>query len=266
MEPIRYVERKDEPNREAWKQMVEKSLAQIQQGTLGKVVLARKTTLLLEKTPDPFRITAHLAQKAEGAALFCLEMEQGTLLGASPERLFCREGKTITVEALAGTRRKGTPFSEKDHREFGFVQRYLNASTICDSWTFSPLRMHQTTNVQHLSSQGSGQLRHGISDLEILTSLHPTPALSGTPSKAAFDWIQSAEPFKRGFYGGSILWSTEQEADSIVCIRSCFLQGNMAILYVGAGIVAGSKEEAEWEELDAKLSLYHGVYTARRKV
>jgi menaquinone-specific isochorismate synthase len=239
--------------------MVEDALCQIELGFLQKVVLARKTTFFLKETPDPLRIIASLETKTEGAALFCIQRKKTAFLGASPERLFRREGKNLFLDALAGTRKKGEEFSSKEVREFQFVKDYLRQSNLCEQMNFSPMRVHQTANVQHLYAQGTGILNPNISDLHIVQALHPTPALCGVPQNKSFAWIGSHEPFRRGLYGALLGWSREEDADSIICIRCCMIEKGKIHFYTGAGIVAGSDADAEWEELETKLSLYEEI-------
>lgn len=263
-DPIEVLSRVDEPNREKWLKMVEKSLWMIDQNILQKVVLARRTTFTLNEAPDPLRIAAALEKRAQGAALFCLELGKIAFLGASPERLFRREKNTLYVDALAGTKKKGEEFSEKETREFQFVEDYLRNSTLCNELEFTPLQIHQTANVQHLYTKGKGILKPGISDWEILKTLHPTPALCGVPQRKALDWIKSQEPFLRGLYGGVIGWNTEEEADTTVCIRCCLIEGTKVHFYTGLGIVDGSDPEHEWKELEMKLALYEGIFPCIR--
>lgn len=262
------------PSREKWIEVVEKALALIQRKELDKVVLARLCTLELKNTPDPFAIAAALQKKAQGAFVFCLPLGNETFLGATPERLFARRGRTILSEAVAGTRRRGKTLEEdqqlqrellasaKDLREFTPVQAHLqNAlSPLCVAPpTFSPVTVHQTQNVQHLYSQCTATLKDGVTDEEILAHLHPTPALCGTPKQKAFSLIRELEPFERGLYGGVIGWTTPDASEWVVAIRSCLLRGKTATLFSGTGIVEGSDPEEEWEELNQKLKLYDGI-------
>ena len=258
-----------------WIQGVEKALDLIRRKELEKVVLARTCTLELETAPDPFAIAAALKAKAQGAFVFCVQSENEAFLGATPERLFVRNHREILSEAIAGTRTRGKTkaedeslgaqllSSEKDLREFSPVQVYLkNAlSPLCiASPTFTPISIHQTQNVQHLYSKCSGKLKAVATDEEILQSLHPTPALCGTPKDKAFSVIRELEPFERGLYGGAIGWSTPEASEWIVGIRSCLIKGKTATLYSGTGIVEGSDPEEEWDELNQKLKLYDGIF------
>ncbi len=269
--PIPVLQRIDSPNRDDWCKLVEHALQAIEKGSLQKVVLARETTLILSQAPDPFAITAALP--SAGAALFCAKLsDTHSILGASPERILRRSQNAICTEALAATRKKGQSpecffHSDKARREFQFVEDYC-AETLkpyCEeSVVFTPLQIHSTHTVDHLKTIGSALLSPTISERQALQALHPTPALCGTPKQAALDWICAHEPFHRKFYGGYIGWSTPDQSDWMVVIRCCELNGNIAKLYTGTGIVAGSDPADEWDELEAKLSLYKDIFLWKR--
>lgn len=262
------------PSKELWIEGIEKSLQMIRENKLQKVVLARCLTLELAEIPDPFAVVSALKERSQGAFLFCLQTPHFAFLGASPERLFSRQGRQIQSEALAGTRKRGeTPeederlkqellSSPKDIREFAFVQTYLKEclDPLCEKIEFSPLTIHPTKTVQHIYSPCKGLLKEGISDELLLKTLHPTPALCGSPKKKAFDLILEIEPFERGLYGGAIGWRTCDASEWIVGIRSCFIVGKTVKLYTGTGIVEGSDPLEEWNELDQKLKLYDGIF------
>lgn len=263
------------PSFSDWSQGIDKALDLIRQKNLGKVVLGRICTLELDEIPDPFSIASALKQKAQGAFVFCAQTEGLCFLGASPERLFSREGKKLISEAIAGTRPRGKNeridnqlkrelmHSLKDLREFTPVQEYLQKalSPLCQSaLNFTPISIHQTRNVQHLYSRCTGLLKDQMSDEEILKSLHPTPALCGTPTNKALSLIRELEPFEREFFGGVIGWSTPKHSEWIVGIRSCVIKGSTATLFSGTGIVEGSNPKDEWEELNEKIKLYDGIF------
>jgi len=262
------------PDRKTWIEKVEKALSLINRKELQKVVLARVCILELDHAPDPFAIASSLKQKAEGAFVFCLQSKTDAFLGATPERLFARKERAIISEAVAGTRRRGKTVEEdemlqkellsssKDLLEFSPVQLHLQnvLSPLCThSVSFTPISIHKTKNVQHLYTQCTGTLKNSVKDHDIITSLHPTPALCGTPRHKAFSLIQELEPFDRGLYGGVIGWSTPEASEWIVGIRSCLLRGKTATLFSGTGIVEGSNPETEWDELNQKLKLYDGI-------
>lgn len=262
------------PTKEEWFEKVEKALDLIHRKELQKVVLARTCTLELETAIDPFALAAALKNKAQGAFVYCFESKGEAFLGATPERLFKRTGKTIYSEALAGTRPRGKNpredeklqkqllTSAKDLREFSYIPDYLQSvlSPLCTTpLRFTPISVHQTQNVQHLYSRCSGTIKEMMTDEQILAHLHPTPALCGVPKHKALSTIRELEPFDRGLYGGALGWTTGEESEWIVAIRSCLLQGKMATLFSGTGIVEGSNPEHEWDELNQKLRLYDGI-------
>lgn len=271
----RVLKREFSFGKEAWMQAVKQALELIEAGEIEKVVLARACRLELDEAPDPFAVTAALKEVAEGAFIFCSQWEDKAFLGASPERLFAREGRLVWSEAVAGTRhrtlcphedarlREELLNSSKDLSEFIPVQRYLETSLtpLCQNKIqFSKTCIHKTANVQHLYSQCSAALRDGITDETILFALHPTPALCGVPKENARKLIQKLEPFDRGLYGGIIGWSSPDRSEWTVGIRSCFLEGKVATLYSGTGIVKGSDGEKEWEELNHKIKLYDAIF------
>lgn len=271
---VRVLKKTYLPDYPTWKKNVETTLSLIRQKELQKVVLARACILELETAPDPFALTAAL--NAQGAYLFCIQSETESFFGASPERLFSREKNRLFTEAVAGTRPRGKTAEEdaslknellssaKDLSEISPVQLYIqNAlSPLClHPPLFTPLSIHQTPTVQHLYSRSSALLREPPSDEALISALHPTPALCGTPKQKAHSLISELEPFARGFYGGVIGWSTPDASEWIVGIRSCLLQGKRAILYSGTGIVEGSNPEKEWEELNEKTKLYNNIFT-----
>lgn len=266
---IRVVKRTFLPTKEQWMRNVEIALDLIRQNGVQKVVLARAFILELAAAPDPFAVTSALQKKAQNAHVFCLESEGEAFLGATPERLFTRSGLQIISEAVAGTCRRGIDradderlmneliTSEKDIREHAFVQEHL--AKVFPTTSFTPRTVHQTHNVQHLYSRCSTTLAQPLSDLDLVSLLHPTPALCGAPKKAALAAIAQLEPFERGLYGGVIGWTTPEASDWVVAIRSCLLRGKTATLFSGAGIVEGSNPEEEWDELNQKLTLYDGI-------
>lgn len=269
----RVFKKKYLPDYPTWKKNVEKALTLIRKKELQKIVLGRTCILELDQEPDPFALTASLNDG--GAFLFCLQGAEESFFGASPERLFCRNHRQILTESLAGTRRRGNHLeedlllkkelllSQKDHSEMIPVQAYIqkNLSPFCsDPIVFSPLSIHETPTVQHLYSSAQATLNPSVGDEEILSSLHPTPALSGVPKEKAQALIAELEPFPRGLYGGIIGWSTLEHSEWIVAIRSCLLRGKKAILYSGTGIVEESDPEKEWEELEHKVKLFHRTF------
>jgi menaquinone-specific isochorismate synthase len=114
-------------------------------------------------------------------------------------------------------------------------------------------------HIQHILRTIEGDLGGGESDLEILRALHPTPAVGGYPADLALNAIKELEPFERGWYAGPVGWVGPDAAEFAVAIRSGLVSGNTLSLYSGAGIVPGSRPEAEWDEIENKTRTFLGV-------
>ena len=97
-------------------------------------------------------------------------------------------------------------------------------------------------------------IRPGVTDYDLLTTLHPTPAVGGSPWHEAQQLITTLEPHSRGWYSGVFGSMGLNETEFAVAIRSGLLRGRHLSLYSGAGIVAGSEPDAEWQELDNKIN------------
>ncbi len=264
--PIRVNKRTLLPDRNLWCKRVEQTTEAINRGKFQKAVLARACIFECETPPEPFAILAKLKETNCNATLFCIANDEMAFLGATPEILFSRKGREVSVDAMAGTAPLHLVEEEfladpKPNREILPVQTFLTKrlSPFC-SLTFSPITVRKTKNLQHLYSEGKGILEKDASDEQILYHLHPTPALCGIPQESAFEWIREQEPFPRDLYGGIIGWKTPEESMWAVSIRSCLIRKNIVTLYTGAGIVEGSDPIQEWEELNTKMNLYREIF------
>ena len=112
---------------------------------------------------------------------------------------------------------------------------------------------------QHLHSPAQAHLRPRVGDAEILTALHPTPAVGGAPSENARAEIPRLEPFRRGWYAGPVGWIGEDAAEFAVAIRSGLVRGPTVSVYSGAGIVTGSVPAEEWAEIENKIADFRKV-------
>jgi len=267
--------RVDRPDQAGWTRMIRWALDAIEAGRLDKVVFARKVALGLDRRVDPLRVLRHLKAATPGCFHFALGPPDGpTFIGASPERLFRREGEDVISEAVAGTRARGeTPeadaalreellSSEKDRREHAFVQRALEqalqalCTTVDGAETPSDLALARG---RHLHAPIRGSLRPTTSTVDLLEGLHPTPAVGGVPTDAALTAIREQEPFDRGWYAGPVGWVGPDAADFAVGIRSGLLRPDRLALFSGAGIVEGSQPDREWAEIEQKIADFAAV-------
>lgn len=252
-----------------WNSAVGEVLRNIERGVLDKCVLAERLTLStvdLSRLPDVLRM---LSEQNPLCSLFALSNGLGDVfLGASPERLFLLNGDSLRVESLAGTRARGQhsaqdnvlaselESSKKERREQSLVTEFLSGALNSLSMNVHVVNaptVRQLPNVQHLLTELAGTLRPQITLDEILDTLHPTPAVCGTPTHAAQRMIRELEPHRRGLYTGAIGWIEAERAEFAVAIRSALVTPTATHFYGGAGIVAGSIAEAEYAECLLKM-------------
>jgi len=184
--------------------------------------------------------------------------DHGTWLGASPERLLHAQDDRVRVDALAGTRSidRATETwgaKEQDEQELvttevlnTFVHLHLKEVLLHGPETIT------AGTVQHLRST----VEAGLEEVplgDVLLALHPTPAVCGTPRPEAHAIIRSLEAHERrlytGFWGP---WSADGLTELFVNLRCLQVFPDKALLYVGAGITAGSEAELEWYETTHK--------------
>ncbi|MEG4071438.1 isochorismate synthase [Microcoleus sp. Pol14C2] len=190
-------------------------------------------------------------------------------IGASPERLISIHNNQLLTDALAGSAPRGKTEagdaklaqglleSEKDIREHQVVIDFIvdRLSKLGITPKFSPVpRLLQLSNIQHLWTPITAQIPPDIHLLKILAQLHPTPAVAGVPRDVALEQIRRCESCDRSLYAAPLGWIDRTgNGEFAVGIRSALIDGDRAILYAGAGIVAGSEPEKELAEIQLKL-------------
>jgi isochorismate synthase len=253
------------PDPNAYVSAVSDARARIRSGALEKVVLAR---MLIAQSDHEFDRRALLA-RLRAAEPDAYTFAAGGFIGASPELLVSRDGKTVRARPLAGTiARRADPaadrdaartlvHSEKDRAEHALVVAAVREalSSVCDPLEVNstPYAM-STSKVWHLATEFAGRLRSPMDALSLVSKLHPTPAVCGTPREAARTAIKDLEQIERALYAGAVGWvDARGDGEWAVALRCAEMQGRIALLFAGAGIVADSDPEAELAETDAKF-------------
>lgn len=267
--------RSDAPDAAGWERNIAWALDAFARTRLGKVVLARKATFDFPEPLDPFLLLDQLQPATPNCFHFLFQATDGTaFIGATPERLFRREGQTIRSEAVAGTRPRGDSdhadarlreellLSEKDQREHEYVRQSIKEA-------LNPLCRHLQVDTEasvmrlargrHLVSRIEGTLHDDVTSVDLLQAMHPTPAVGGYPTPEAMDAIAGLEPFDRGWYAGPVGWIGRNAAEFAVAIRSGLVQQQQLALFSGAGIVRGSVAASEWAEIEHKISDFLSV-------
>ncbi|KAM0023672.1 putative isochorismate synthase [Helianthus debilis subsp. tardiflorus] len=263
------------PSKKLWDVGVDRALQMINRNNspLIKVVLARSSVIRTSPDIDPLTWLATLQVESENAYQFCLQPPDApSFIGNTPEQLFHRNRFDIYSEAMAGTRARGDSkaldlqialdllYSSKDDKEFSIVRECIkrNLEAVCTTILVEPEKtIRKLSRVQHLYARIRGRLRSEDDEFDILSSLHPTPAVCGFPTEEARVLIAETENFDRGMYAGPVGWFGGGESEFAVGIRSALVQKGLgALIYAGTGIVEGSCSSQEWDELELKTSQF----------
>jgi menaquinone-specific isochorismate synthase len=247
-------------SRREWEAIVGRAIDAIDRGEMQKVVLAREVLVEADRPFDVRDVLARLVHQQPG----CFVYASSGLVGASPELLVRRSGPVVESRPVAGTavaegeeslRRLAASVKDTHEHRFvvdGIVEALTPVSTTLDAGTpevavFGP--------IAHLATPVRGDLAADAPDaLGLARLLHPTPAVGGTPRRAALDAIRELEGFDRGRYAGPVGWvDARGDGEWAIALRGAELDGTRARLVAGAGIVAGSDPAAEWAETQAKL-------------
>jgi isochorismate synthase len=250
---------------------VRSALRAIADGSLLKVAVARSERLPLSPSLQISAVLTTLRTRFPQCHVFCIQPPRAAaFVGASPERLLSCSGGRVSADALAGTAPRGQSQDEdealgielmrssKERREHAAVVNYLRAVltplTLGLAAAEVPALM-RLANVQHLHTAFEGDLRGDEGILDLVQCIHPTPAVAGLPTDAAIAWLAREEDLDRGWYAGGVGFvGPEGEGTFCVAIRSGLVAGDSVTIYAGAGIVEGSRPEAESAEVDHKLA------------
>ena len=263
------------PTFAGWQSRIDEALSLIRSEVLEKIVLSRKATLKFSEPLNPISLTARLKETTHDCFVFCFDFgQESAFVGATPERLFLRQGDSLQSEVVAGTRMRGESpaedeklaiellTSDKDQREHDIVRKSIRQKLhkfVDHLEVDSQASILRLAKKQHLRSSVQGMLKECVDDGMLLKRLHPTPAVGGYPTDNALPEIARIEPFNRGWYAAPVGWVGSSSTQFAVAIRSGLVEGNTLSLYSGAGIVRGSDPDQEWQEVENKIQDFIGV-------
>jgi anthranilate synthase component I len=202
--------------------------------------------------------------------LFFLDFGGFSIVGSSPEVLVRLRDGVVTVRPLAGTRRRGATYQEDQALEAELlgdpkeraehlmlldlgrndVGRVAAVGTVKVTESFTVERF---SHVMHISSNVEGRLRDGLDALDALVGGFPAGTLSGAPKVRAMEIIEELEPDRRNIYGGCIgYFAANGTMDTCIGLRTALVKDGVMYVQAGAGVVADSVAEAEYEETRQK--------------
>jgi len=251
---------------EHYTDLVERATKAMADGGMRKVVLAREVVVTADTPIDVSAVLSRLRSTFPGCFVFHVD----GFIGASPELLVSRAGDVVRSHPMAGTApRGGDPTTDarlaasllsstKDREEhqitIDMVHDTLLAYSSYVDYEAEP-SIVPVANLQHLATLVEGRLSHPpASVLELARALHPTPAVCGQPRDDALAFIRGEEGFDRRRYAGTVGWvDARGNGTFAVSVRVAEVDGPVARLYAGCGIVPDSDPQVELAETRVKL-------------
>ena len=265
--------------REEYEAMVERAKEYIRAGDIFQVVPSQRLSVPFRARPvDVYRALRALNPSPY---MYFLDLGKTQIVGSSPEILVrLKQGKVI-VRPIAGTRPRGnTPEEDlaletelladaKERAEHlmlidlgrNDVGRVARTGSVALTESFV---IERYSHVMHIVSQVEGDLREGLTCMDVLKATFPAGTVSGAPKIRAIEIIQELEPMKRNIYAGAIgyigWWG---DADTAIAIRTAVIQDGRLYVQAGGGIVYDSDPAKEWEETMSKgRALFRAVAQA----
>jgi anthranilate synthase component I len=260
------------------------TVEKIKQYIMAGDVFQAVPSLRLELEPgvEPLNVYRALRRVNPSPYMYFLRMGETTVLGSSPEMLVRVTGRKLEYRPIAGTRKRGKDEAEdlkleaelrsdeKERAEHVMLVD-LGRNDVGRVSDYGTVRVRDLmfverySHVMHLVSAVEGTLRQGLTPVSALAACFPAGTLTGAPKVRAMEIIEEVEPVRRGIYGGSVLYADfAGNLDSCIAIRTMLVKGKKAYVQAGAGIVADSVPESEYQEcLNKTRALVRAVELAR---
>ena len=257
-----------EENKSAFLSLIEKAKHAIQTKGLKKIVLSRSVRVNEEVNLSQTFINL-LHTYPHAFVYLWNHPKTGTWFGATPEQLISQKNETLETMALAGTKPfKGTidvswDVKEKEEQQLVSDQIFDNLSHFFfkKNISFSQPFTRKAGNLLHLCTTFTTPATESIASL--VNTLHPTPAVGGSPKKEAVNFIKENEGYERAYYTGFLGPINNHESRLFVNLRCAQYQSHFTTLFVGAGITSKSKAENEWEETRQKTKTILTILNTR---
>lgn len=251
-------------DREAFCASVQRVRDYIAAGDCMQVVLSQRLTAPFDA--DPVALYRALRRMNPSPYLYCMHLGDHHVVGSSPEILVHVQDGEMAVRPIAGTRPRGaTPEADRaleaelladpKERAEHLMLIDLGRNDVGRVCEIGSVRLAETmvverySHVMHLVSQVCGRLRPGLDALDALAAAFPAGTLTGAPKVRAMEIIDELEPVRRGVYGGAVGYiGWGGNLDMAIAIRTAVIKGGLLHVQAGAGVVADSVPEREWEE------------------
>ncbi|AMX01528.1 anthranilate synthase component I [Microbulbifer thermotolerans] len=249
---------------ENFKRAVDRVKEYILAGDVMQVVPSQRLSAPYEA--PPLNLYRALRSLNPSPYMYFLDLDDHQVVGSSPEILVHLEAGEMTVRPLAGTRRRGVTEEEDRALEEELLadpKEIAEHLMLIDLGRNDVGRVAQTgsvrvteqmvverySHVMHIVSNVTGQLKSELGGIDALRAALPAGTLSGAPKIRAMEIIDELEPEKRGIYGGAVgylAWNGNM--DTAIAIRTAVIKNRQLYIQAGAGLVADSQPQSEWDE------------------
>jgi anthranilate synthase component 1 len=256
-------------DQQEYQDSVLKAKVHIKDGDIFQIVLARSTRV---ECSDPVKLYRKLRSINPSPYTYLFEFGDLAIVGASPETLFNTYNRKLKVNPIAGTCPRGRTKAEDDNyakimlgdekeraEHVMLVDLGRNdVRSVCRAGSVQVedfMSVLKYSHVQHIETTVIGDLRDECDQFDAARSVFPAGTLSGAPKLRAMEIIDDLEPGSRGIYGGGIgYFSIDGSTDFAIAIRSVLVKDGVATVQAGAGIVADSNPEKEFQETERKMA------------
>ncbi|VAW50255.1 Anthranilate synthase, aminase component [hydrothermal vent metagenome] len=249
---------------QGYKDAVAKAKQYIVDGDIMQVVLSQRLTIPFNAPPlDLYRALRSLNPSPY---MYYLDLGDHHIVGSSPEILVRLEDEQVTVRPIAGTRPRGANEAEDNALEKELLadpKELAEHLMLIDLGRNDAGRVSKTSTVEltdkmvveryshvmHIVSNVTGELKEGLSAMDVLRATFPAGTVSGAPKIRAMEIIDEFEPVKRGIYSGAVGYlSWNGNMDTAIAIRTAVIKDKHLSIQAGAGIVYDSVPKNEWAE------------------
>ena len=279
--PLAPAEAVSEFGEAAFKQAVEAAKRYIVDGDIMQVVLSQRMSRPF--SASPLSLYRALRTLNPSPYMFYFDMGGFHVVGASPEILVRREGDTVTVRPIAGTRPRGITREDDealardllaDPKELAehLMLMDLGRNDIGRVAEVGTVKVTESMNIEnyshvmHIVSNVEAKLKPGLSSMDVLRATFPAGTVSGAPKVRAMEIIDELEPVKRGVYAGAVGYiGWNGNMDTAIAIRTAVLRQGKLYIQAGAGIVADSVPRSEWiETMNKARAVFRAASVAAR--
>jgi anthranilate synthase component I len=249
---------------QGFKNAVAKAREYIVEGDVMQVVLSQRLTIPFHAPPlDLYR---SLRSLNPSPYMYYLDLDDHHVVGSSPEILVRLEDDEVTVRPIAGTRPRGKDEADDlalekdllaDPKELAEHLMLIDlgrndagrVSEIGSVELTDKMIIERYSHVMHIVSNVTGDLKKGMSAMDVLRATFPAGTVSGAPKIRAMEIIDELEPVKRGVYAGAVGYlSWNGNMDTAIAIRTAVIKNKTLNIQAGAGIVYDSVPQNEWDE------------------